>query len=294
MMALRTFIILFVAVSAAALERSVTARGYVDDPEKQEAKTTTVIPDQTFDNLVFGNVRGATVARKRFQILLELQIDEVDRTCELSDAQKTTLQTAGEGDIKRYFDKVEEMHRRFQDVKADPEKFAELQKELQPLRVDASAGLFGDKSIFADAIPKTLTAEQAAGYEKAALEKRLFRHRAKISLVVTTLDNSLGMTAEQKRKLEKILVDQTRLPRESSRYDFYVILYQAALLPEETIKPILDETQWKSLTPYFFQAKRMGDFLKKGGYLPAGVGPVPEAEPKPLVPTGEPAEKKAG
>ena len=149
-------------------------------------------------------------------------------------------------------------------------------------------------SIFTKTLARTLTAEQAAKYEEVTREKKMFRHRAKIALVIATLDNSLGMTAEQRRKLEKTLVDETRPPRENSQYDFYVILYQAAMLPEERIKPIFDDTQWKSLAPYFNQAKRMADFMKNGGYLPEGVGPAPRATfvvPPPL--RGEAIEKKA-
>ena len=130
--------VLSLAVCVAGDARRATAQDDFEEPEKAVITRTFVIPDQTFDNIVFGNVRGSSTALKRFLTLLELQIDEVDRACELKDAQKAKLQLAGQGDIKRYFDKIDEKRRKFQDVKTDMNKFAELQQELQPMRVDAS------------------------------------------------------------------------------------------------------------------------------------------------------------
>jgi hypothetical protein len=285
-------LLICLAIATACLDRS--ARGQEDDGDEPvrgaiRARTTFVIPDQTFDNIVFGNVRGPSAAVSRFQKLLEMQIDEVDRACNLSDGQKTKLQLAGRGDIKRYFDRIDEKRRQFQDVKNDMNKFAVFQQELQPLRVDGNSAMFGESSIFAKTIPKILTADQTAQYEEITREKRMFRHRAKIALVIATLDNSLGLTADQRRRLEKVLVDETRPPRESSQYDFYVILLQAANLPEEKLKPIFDNTQWRSLAPYFTQSQRLADFLKTGGYLPEGVGSSPT--PKAAGPGGRTIEK---
>jgi hypothetical protein len=275
----------FFGVLAAAIgvEKSTAAQDDFDEPQRAVPVRTFLIPDQTFDNIVFGNTRGATGAQQRFKTLLEMEIDAVHRACDLSDPQKSKLLLAGQGDIKRYFDKVDEKRRKFQEVKTDMNKFAELQQELQPLRAEMSASIFGANSIFAKTVPKTLSADQAEKYEQVTREKKLFRHRAKIALVIATLDNSLGMTTEQRRNLEKLLVEETQPPRESSQYDFYVILYQATLIPEERLKPIFDETQWKALGPYFNQAKRTADFMKTAGYLPEGVR-VPGAKapgPKP-------------
>ncbi len=209
--------------------------------------------------------------------MLDLLIGEVDRACSLSDGQKTKLHLAGRGDIKRYFDRIDEKRRQFQDVKTDMNKFAAFQQEIQPLRVDANSGLYGESSIFAKTIPKVLNAEQAAKYAEVTREQKMFRHRAKVALVIATLDNSLGLTAEQRRKLEKVLVDETRPPRESSQHDFWVVLLQASRLPEETLKPIFDDVQWRGLAPYFAQARGMANFLKMGGYLPDGVDGAPSA-----------------
>ena len=50
------------------------------------------------------------------------------------------------------------------------------------------------------------------------------------------------------------------------------------MIPESKIKPIFDESQWRSLTPQFEQAKGLKDYLKGNGYEL----PEPKTPPKPL------------
>src|SRR5262245_38079822 len=69
-----------------------------------------VMNDAQFDQWVFGNMglANAAAARNRLDSLLTLNVDDLERTCGLTLIQKKKLLLAGRGDIKRFFDRIEE------------------------------------------------------------------------------------------------------------------------------------------------------------------------------------------
>jgi hypothetical protein len=125
-----------------------------------------------FRTAIFGkNLNAATAS-----ILLEAQLSEklasVDRSCGLTSVEIQRLQLAGRGDIKRYFDRVDSLRSKFQEgPDTDDEKdraWAEtLEVEAATLRRTLNTGVFEDGSLFAKILKKTLTADQAAAYDKA-------------------------------------------------------------------------------------------------------------------------------
>src|SRR5439155_9611662 len=70
--------------------------------------------DDQFERWVFQEDGNASRARKRLDSLLAMQIENIDRTCRLTDAQKKKLQLAGRGDVKRCFDCYERIKRKTQ------------------------------------------------------------------------------------------------------------------------------------------------------------------------------------
>jgi len=94
---------------------------------------------------------------------LPLKIAIVDRVCQLTDSQKEKLRLAGQGDIKQQFDQIEEIGRRFQLVKDEPEKLRALSAEVRPLRrAIYRLGLSEDDILFGKILEMLLTAEQRA------------------------------------------------------------------------------------------------------------------------------------
>lgn len=257
----------------------------VDDQQVQ-AEMFTGWTDETFDQWVFGQ-RTPNASRTRLLSLLMLQIEDVDRICGLSDAQKAKLELAGKGDVKHLYDRVAEKKRKFQLVKNDRNKIGNIFQEIQPLQSAFNSGPFDDSSIFFKSIKGTLDDAQAAKYEKNQSDKRLFRYRAKVDLTVAFLDNAVGFKADQRKKLADLLVAETKPPKRYGQYDYYVVMWQAAKLPEDKIKPIFDDTQWKLLTRQLTQVQGMGQFLKQNGYLDEG-----DELPKPVDPRVD-AEAKA-
>ena len=149
------------------------------------------------------------------------------RTCGLSEIQKKKLVLAGRGDIKRFFDKVEEKRKKFDKVKTDQNKVGEIYQELMPLQVTLNSGLFTEDSFYAKTLKKVLSQEEEARYHKVVEEKRQFRYRAKVELVVAQLDQTVGFRDAQRRQLVELILRETQAPTRYGQYDYYLVLYLA-------------------------------------------------------------------
>lgn len=219
---------------------------------------------EQFEQWVFNRSGGAGIARNRLSAALELQIDEINRVCGMNDAQKRKLQLAGRGDIKRFFDRVEEAKRRY--VLVMNHQNHNIWEDIQPLQTALSSGIFLDESIFAKTVKKTLTSEQANLLAELERERNKNRYLTTIDWFVTHLDKGLGMTALQRRRLSELL-KQTRPPRRFGSADYYLLMYRASQIPEDQIKAIFDDVQWRLLSMQFNQARGMQQWLKNNGMI---------------------------
>ncbi len=224
------------------------------------------IPEETFNQWVFGGKTNLQVT-KRLDSLLTLQVESVERACELSDAQKKKLQLAGRGDVKRFFGGVEEMKKKFREVRRDQHRINQIWQDLQPLRTRFNSGIFDETSLFHKVLKRTLDSNQSVQYEQRERERRKFRYEAKVELAVAMLETGVPLRDVQRQKLVKLLLDDAEPPTKFGEYDYYVVLYHAAKIPEETLKPIFDEAQWRALTQLFVTAKGMEAQLKRNGFI---------------------------
>src|SRR5205823_7870412 len=117
-------------------------------------------------------------ARQRFNSLLALRVEDIERTSTLTDAQKKKLQLAGRGDIKKFFDRYEAVKQKFQLMKNDEEKMQQIWQDINPLQTSLQTGLFHSDSLLIKALHNTLTSDQFARYDAIARERRAFHHRA--------------------------------------------------------------------------------------------------------------------
>jgi hypothetical protein len=248
------------------------ARGAPDDivaaPAAEAAVEERVFIDEAnFDQWIFQGRGDANTARQRIESALQLQIDEVHRVCELTEAQKQKLTLAGKGDAKRFFEEVEVAREKFRAVQNDPNAFNGIWQDIQPLQQKLSHGIFGDKSFFAKTLQKTLTAEQTDKYQANLDERRQYRYRVLVEVHITSLENSIPLLHEQHRALVKLLLEKTQPPQAFGRYDNYVILHQLSTLPEQELKAVLNERQWELLERQLAQFRGMLPVLRQNGIL---------------------------
>jgi hypothetical protein len=223
--------------------------------------------DQQFEQWVFQQYGNAATARTKLKESLELYTEDVDRACGLSDAQKLKLRLAGRGDIERFFRAFEKVKKKFQAIRNDQQKVNQIFQDISPLQAQMMTGLFTRDSLLQKSLVNTINREQFLKYLKVDEERRRFHHESKIGVVITLLDQSAPVTAEQRRRLVDLLRRETKPPRKSGQYDYYAMMHQVSKIDEAKLKPILDDIQWQVFNKQLAQMRGMEQWLKQNGML---------------------------
>jgi len=249
-----------------------------DDDDDGEAEVVApveqvfFVDDANFDQWIFGGDRNPGQGRSKLEAMLKAQIQMVDRDYGLTEAQKKKLELAGHGDAKRFFDRVRITRTAFDAVRSDRQKFSDFhRKEVQPLQQAYQSGIFGDGSFFAKSLTKTLDASQAAHYQSAARERTNYRLKAKLRLALASIDGNVGLTADQRKRLWKLIEEEVRLPKrfgDLGELDYSIVTIQLARLPESKLRPIFSTGQWRLLSSQFDMARRMEPVLIGSGVMP--------------------------
>ena len=230
-------------------------------------------PEQV-DQWVFNRWGGSAATRDRLSADLALRIDDLDRACAITPIQKKKLMLAGQGDIKRYFDRVDDLKQKYTgDGSGKSANANTIWQDMQPLQIELLGGLFGADSIFAKTIRSTLDADQARHYQELLQERAAERATATIEWFVVHIDKALGLSELQRRRLVELLVSEAPPPQRFGQADFWYLMYQMTRLPEARIKAILDEPQWRLLSRQFMQARGMEPWLKSNGLIAQGTQP---------------------
>jgi hypothetical protein len=79
---------------------------------------------------------------------------------------------------------------------------------------------------------------------------------------------SLGLTDGQRRRLETVVLEETRVPDNLATYDYAIVMYQASLIPEARIRPVFDEVQWRVISRELASFKDQERWLRAGGLIP--------------------------
>jgi hypothetical protein len=223
------------------------------------------LPD--FDQWVL-NGRSPGQIESTQKSFLALQIESVARACELSAAQREKLQLAGECDLKRMSREIDDLRRKFHEARQDQEAYNQFINEGSTMQTRLQTGIYGESSMFRKVLERTLDREQSLRYERQERERRKFHYQAKIELVMSNLESTVSLAADQRQRLVKLIVDETEPPKKFGQYDTYVVFYQFGKLGEAKLKPILDESQRKSVKRLGDQYRGMEQFLRTNGYLP--------------------------
>lgn len=245
-----------------------------DEPEPEnpqrvqaQADAWSRMTDEQFEQWIFGKSIGA--ACRAYESWLSKEIEAADRRYWLAPDQKRKLEVAGRGDMKRLFDRCEEAKERLRHAGGDLRRIDAAMQELRDFQADPHARLFGEESLFAKTLRKTLNPDQVAAREKNI-------YRARVEWMVTILDRALGLNAEQHRRFAALLVEETPPLKRYGSSDYDALMWQASRLPQRKLKPIFDEAQYAKLQVRFGQARRMETTLFDAGYLRAK---SPDVEP---------------
>jgi hypothetical protein len=225
--------------------------------------------DANIDAWLFGNQRGSDNGRQKVDLALKAKVEEVARAVNLTEAQKQKLLLAGERDIRRFVDRVDDIKVRYQTADFRGGGWNRIFQEVQPLRNELHRGLFGNDSFFAKTLTKTLTAVQSEHYEAVVRERRMFQHRARVEMTVMRLGTYLGLREEQRKQLSRLLLEKTPpLPALTQPdHDHFVELVLMSRLPESDLKPIFEAVQWRELQRLFRRVPQLLPMLRQEGVM---------------------------
>jgi hypothetical protein len=240
-------------------------------PDEIDAAPDASTLERNFEQWIFGG-RGAAETRKNLESALTRDIRRFDEKYGLTPAQKKKLELAGRLDVKRFFDRVEDARSEYRRAKGEAgwDPVAAGVFELQRIQNLPHAELFGDDSMLAKTLRKTLTPEQVGRHEKTV-------YRARVEWMAGLLDRRLNLDAEQHRRLVSLVVDETPPLKRYGSFDYDAIMLQVARLPREKLRAALDEAQCRELALRFEQARRMESILISEGYISAGKRPAAAA-----------------
>jgi hypothetical protein len=247
-----------------------------------------IIDEQQLDSMIFQRDGNAAGARRRLDSQLSLQLDDIDRVCKLTEAQKVKLQLAARGDIKRFFDRWEALKRNFKPLdQRQPEfqqEYQKLHQNIRPLQLALQSGLFRDDSLIHKSFHDALTEQQQASYAAMERERRLFHHRASVALAVSTLEQAVPLRDVQRQKLIDLLVNETKPAQKPGQYDYYYLMWQFSRLPDEKTKSMFDDVQRKSLGRFFDRVRSVVPTLKQTGEWPGDDEDADRAPAQPAAP----------
>jgi hypothetical protein len=232
-----------------------------DDDLKDPAS---IVPDQSqtpanvseaaasIDQLVYGRENGqGERPEQTLESLLTKKVDVLARAAGVSGEQQRKLLLAGQGDICRFIDRVDEIKETCKSSPFDQNGWQQIQKQVEPLQHEFRGGLFAGDSLFAKLLSKMLTAEQAARCARFEQDRRLFQHRAGVQMTVLRLSTALGLSDDQRTHLEQLLLKETRPARSIGHaypaVFFNIVFVQMGRLPEQKLKPLFEPWQWRVL-----------------------------------------------
>ena len=247
-----------------------------DDPPAAEAQANPrfFVQEENFDQWVFQGSVNAAAGKARIQSSVKMKLAELQRVCDLTDAQSKKLSLAARGDMRQFFDDVEIVRQKFLKVRNDQNAFNQIWQEINPLQQKQAAGLFGDSSFFAKTVRNTLTREQQEKYQVILDDRRRFRYQAAAEVALHNLSNTVGLRHDQHEAIFKLIIEETQPPLTFGQYDQYFVFYSLAKLPNAKLKPLLDDRQWKLLQPHLQQGRAMEANLMQQGMIEPAKGRI--------------------
>ncbi|MCC9656955.1 hypothetical protein [Rhodopirellula halodulae] len=164
-----------------------------------------------FDSWMFqSHGRDETQCRKSLLEKIELEFVRIEQSAPLSEEQKEALRLAGRGDVKRFFDRVNEARREFMqmDGKNQQAFVNEAYMLAQPLQQELSEGLFGNDSLLHKVKKGVMTREQTKEMNAQIKLEAIEAWKVRVRLFAATTGRGLALTAKQQERFSDLVIAQ--------------------------------------------------------------------------------------
>ncbi len=239
--------ILGVAPMTALAEEVEAVDGAGEALDQMDIDVFVLQPEQ-FDSWVFNN-HTAESARSQSLARIGLQVDFVESAVPLDAAQRAKLDLAGRGDVHRFFNEFRAIKSSLPTGKVKQDEWQKVWTRTQPLQMKYLAGLHGPGSLFDRAIRTTLATEQLEKYDRMTEDRLKRQYAASVRLTVAEIETRIPLTADQRRRFVDAILSSSTPPRKVGQpyAERYYVMHQIAKVPEETLKAIFTDKEWKRL-----------------------------------------------
>ncbi|WP_236618367.1 hypothetical protein [Rhodopirellula europaea] len=158
-----------------------------------------------FDSWIFQTAgRDEEQCRRGLQNKIELQFVRIEQSTPLTESQKDCLRLAGQGDIKRFFDRVNQAREKFlrMEHKDNNANINEAYQLASPLQQELSQGIFGDGSLMEKATRYVMTDDQTQQILERELEQSRVMMELQGKVFLSTIGRGMALTAKQQRELQ--------------------------------------------------------------------------------------------
>ncbi|KAA5540413.1 hypothetical protein FYK55_20580 [Roseiconus nitratireducens] len=222
-----------------------------------------------FDRWIFQGLNGNQKPEDMLESRMYMEIERLELSTSLTEQQRAKMRLAGQGDIKRFMDDVQQARRDFLDL-ADNLNQNNLNEAYQlalPLQKRLNQGLFSDESLLKKVARGTINKAQADELRKREAQLNARRTQIAIANFVAMMGRQLALTAAQRQQLQDLLDGTIELKDPSSPYAMYAVMYRLTEMPAERYEKLLDAPQLKAFETVLQQGKNMRATLVRQGVL---------------------------
>lgn len=214
------------------------AAGRIHFPKEQAARN------------VFRPASSIEDARRRSRQKLELRLETVERSGELSDEQRERLRLAGDGDIERFFARYQDFERNAEFGNIEPAKWGQIWPEMNRLGAHYRRGLHGDGSLFEKSLASVLDDETFVAYETQMRRRREVEYRQRLTMTLAVIERKIPLTHDQRTRLMNLILETTEPPKfwTEPSLQVAVVVLRIGSIPEEQLRPIFTDPEWKVMS----------------------------------------------
>lgn len=240
-------------------EAADTPPGRVENPEKEDGSTTGEGEARPIKAQISAHiVKLADEERKKRLTFMRIVIDDVVRLCDLDEEQEDRLFLAARGAAERSMKEWHEQAERYFRNRLEQAEVDDAKEMLDGMGNVNFGGNHAEEEgesldLWRDSLKVVLTEEQIQRYESIVEERRQERIQAFSQMSLTTIDQHLRFTPEQKSAMQKLVLGAaTEYLDDVQRYwgDYFergMLMSLANAAEPEELKEFLTENQFERL-----------------------------------------------
>jgi hypothetical protein len=205
------------------------------------------IDRQTVEAWIFQGQNTAVSSREAMEAQIQLKIDSIRNSIDLSDDQVAQLTLAGQGDIKRFFDQITLLCDQIARMDTNRQTAQEAYALVAPLQQKLVAGLFDEDSLMHKVLRGSLSKAQLEELDHSMRRRREQMIVTVVRAYLTSIDAMIPMTGDQLEKLTDILVQRVAKDQLSGEYGRHVVGYRLFEVSDAELKTILQEPQLEAM-----------------------------------------------